>query len=122
MNEHLAPPRWKDGPPICTAENLPAFESKSAISAYHATNCPSVQITEQWQCKGCGLWHFDGTGPDPAGSTSGTTRSQRHTPRRRVKFWERKEGQPQYVPVDDKADRAEDKLIQKDMRKDAGVL
>lgn len=84
----LSPPRWSDGPPICVAENLPAFKDPKAIDAYHKANCPGASIVAKWQCRACALWHFDATGPDPAGSSSGTGRSA-GAMRYRKKFHER---------------------------------
>lgn len=65
------------------------------------------------------MWHSHGTGPDPTGTSSGTGRSK-HYNRRRLKFYERDEGGPLFAPISD-ADRAEDKRIQMDMRKEAGI-
>lgn len=103
-NSRFEPARWKGGPLICKAENLPAFETPSDLLAFHASDCPSCNIVEQWQCKACGWWHFDAMAPDPAGSSSGTGRSK-GTQRHRLKFYER-------------MDQAEDKIIQRDLRKE----
>lgn len=118
MTELFEPPRWSGGPKLCVAENLPAFETKQAMEEYIANQCPSCHILDKWKCEACGMWHMDGTAPDPAGASSGTGR-HRNYQRRRLKFNERKPGGPLYVSAAD--DRAEDKRIQREMKKDAGI-
>lgn len=82
----LNPPRWKNGPPICEAANLPAFESKQAMNAFRS-NLSGGIVIEEWQCTVCGQWHYWGVGAgDPAGASSGTTRSARHIDSVRERF------------------------------------
>jgi hypothetical protein len=52
----LEPPRWKNGPPICTAVNLPAFETEKALHDFHGQHtCTTVKA--KWHCAACGRWH-----------------------------------------------------------------
>jgi hypothetical protein len=50
-------PRFKGCPPICEAENLPAFKTEKDIGKFIDTNCPGAS-GKIWQCKTCGLLHF----------------------------------------------------------------
>lgn len=70
----LDPPRWKGGPKICPAVNLPAFDSPQAIADFIAKNCPGATLTDQYQCIRCDKWHFEATMRPPSGATSGTGR------------------------------------------------
>lgn len=65
MNDaKIEPPRWPGGPPICKAENLPAFETAGALADFHDRNGPGVNVTKKaWQCQHCGGWHH-GTGAE----------------------------------------------------------
>lgn len=59
MSEVFEPkPRWPGAPPLCIAENLFAFPSQAAISAFVERNCPGVDVEQTWECKACGQWHF----------------------------------------------------------------
>lgn len=72
------PPRWPGGPMICAAVNLPAFLTRSELDSFRETNCPGSTIIKVWQCNVCDSWHYWASGHDPAGSSSGTTRTSRH--------------------------------------------
>lgn len=56
----LLPPRWPNGPPICEAANLCAFETVEALNKfrgamYFMTSPPQVRIS---QCEVCGYFHY----------------------------------------------------------------
>jgi hypothetical protein len=76
----LAPARWKGGPPICPAANLPAFPTERDAAKFREDNCPSCKVRRQWSCDQCGHWHYDGTAPDPAGASSGNGRGDSGAP------------------------------------------
>lgn len=78
--------RWPNGPKICIATNLPAFETPEALESFRETNAPGGQIIARWQCTACGLWHYWGSGHDPAGGSSATTRTGKHIDELREKF------------------------------------
>lgn len=71
-----APPRFKGCPPICLRENLPAFPDKAAMYAFMKVNASSS--VREWQCKGCGCWHYEAKPHSPGGQTSGTERAPYH--------------------------------------------
>jgi rubredoxin len=75
IESFLSPPRWQNGPQICTFENLPAFESKDLVKKYQATECPMCSIIETWQCAKCGLFHFTSAPPPVSGGSSGNSRT-----------------------------------------------
>ena len=52
------PPRFSGCPPICTAVNLPAHESKEAALAFHDKQAPGQVIRKIGLCKACGKWHY----------------------------------------------------------------
>jgi hypothetical protein len=88
----LAPARWKGGPPICPAANLPAFPTERDAAKFREDNCPSCKVRQsfdaagkpvgikQWLCKECGHWHYNGIAPDPAGASSGNGRGDSGAP------------------------------------------
>ena len=67
-------PSWMDGPWICDAVRLPAFETFAEAMAFHEANNPSGQITEIFQCPHCDWWHYHGRVPSPSGDSSGSSR------------------------------------------------
>src|ERR1041385_2925216 len=83
----LDPPRWRNGPPICIAVNLPAFETPKALSAFLEANSPHATIIHQWQCRECGQYHVWAYASPPAGASSGTTRIQKHIEAITARFW-----------------------------------
>ena len=93
----LLQPRWKGGPRICPAANLPAFATEREAGIFRTDNCPSCKVktdakgnARQWQCEACGHWHYDGTAPDPAGASSGNGRGDSGAPGGFVPFMRRK--------------------------------
>ncbi len=80
------PPRWPNGPRICPAANLPAFDSDADAAAFRASNCPGHTVVAQWTCNVCGKIHFWGVGGDPSGASSGTTRIAKHLPQIKERF------------------------------------
>lgn len=51
-------PRWKDGPPLCVATNLPAFDSEADLRFFLARYSPRADIERIGKCRVCGKWHF----------------------------------------------------------------
>lgn len=86
MNPNLDKPRWPGGPPICTVTNLPAFDSVESLAAFRDASAPGGHIIAQWKCTACGLWHYWSAGHDPAGASSGMTRTGKHIDELREKF------------------------------------
>lgn len=82
----LEKPRWKAGPEICPKANLPAFETGKAAADFRAVNCPGGTVVAEWVCTACGLTHFWGGGHDPAGATSGMTRTSKHIEAVKARF------------------------------------
>lgn len=82
----LEPARWLGGPTICQASNLPAFDSPKAAADFRDANCPGGTVVAQWTCTACGKTHFWGAGFDPAGATSGTTRTAKHLDEIKARF------------------------------------
>lgn len=66
--------RWQQCPPICIAENLPAFNSPEALNKFLDTCAPRVKIKRIWQCDACKLFHATTSAPSPSGASSGTER------------------------------------------------
>ena len=70
--EPAAPPpvleaaRWPGGPPICSAENLPAFQDAKEADAYHSRWAYGTRVVRMWQCKKCGLWHYEALATCPS--------------------------------------------------------
>ena len=58
--------RWPGAPPICTAENLPAFELEKDLDVFHLRYGHTTHIEKKWQCKKCGGWHYKATAPSPS--------------------------------------------------------
>jgi hypothetical protein len=79
MSAPLMKPRWPNGPKICAAENLPAFETAKDLAAFLAKNAPSCKVVKKWQCQACGHFHAYTVAPDPAGGSSGTGRSSKNS-------------------------------------------
>ena len=69
-------PVWKSGPLICSLENLPALPTPEALHEFLRKHGPSCPVIRVWQCGS--HWHAQTSAPDPAGQTSGTTRTQKH--------------------------------------------
>ena len=67
MSDYLDPPRWPNGPPICTETNLPAFHDLDALHAYFA-QLPSVRVKRTGKCAKCGYYHAETEGPDDRNS------------------------------------------------------
>lgn len=78
--------RFMGGPQICIAANLPAFCSRQEMDEFVTHNCPSVVIIAKWLCNSCGCLHFWSGGADPAGASSGTTRTSKHIEAVKAKF------------------------------------
>src|SRR5205814_2081729 len=74
----LDPPRWRNGPQICTKENLPALPSKGALKAFLASNGTGCKVLRVWHCDFCGHFHAETKAPDPSGISSGSSRTQKH--------------------------------------------
>lgn len=70
-------PRWPGAPNICIHANLPAFETEKQLQDWQELNNPGAK-SENWKCNVCLHWHGWTFGPDPAGQSSGTTRTQKH--------------------------------------------
>ena len=68
-------PRWPGAPRICTAENLPAFESLDEMAGYRERYAPENKTRKVWTCAACGLMHYLSVQRAPAGETSGNARS-----------------------------------------------
>lgn len=68
-------PVWKDGPTLCGATNLPAFETEKDAREFMKNNTPRASIDLIYRCHSCGHIHVQAHGPDPAGDSSGTGRS-----------------------------------------------
>jgi hypothetical protein len=86
VNAQLEPPRWKNGPPICSVANLPAFDSKKDAADFLTANSPGSTVIEMWTCTACGMVHFWSVAQGPAGASSGTTREAKHIDELREKF------------------------------------
>lgn len=67
-------PRWPGAPNICIHANLPAFATQPELTAWQELNNPGAKAVN-WQCNVCQHWHGWTWAPDPAGQSSGTTRS-----------------------------------------------
>lgn len=75
-------PRWQNGPHICRAANLPAFETRGELDAFLKKYAPSCKVIDAFQCEVCKMFHARTLAPDPAGGSSGTGRSSNwKTPR-----------------------------------------
>jgi hypothetical protein len=62
---------------ICPVAWLPAFASEKEMKDFHEANSPRCTVVRRWKCDYCGCWHEETIAPDPAGTTSGTTRSSK---------------------------------------------
>ena len=71
------PPNFAGSPPICRATNLRAFEPKQWPD-FERTNCPGAKVILQFTCLVCGKIHVWSVASDPAGGSSGTTRTAKH--------------------------------------------
>jgi hypothetical protein len=91
--EVFDPPRWPGGPPICVAENLPAFKDLKEIADFIERNCPAIRTWSKWQCRACNMWHHDGSHPGASGASSGTTRIA-DVQRYHLKYYERRADEP----------------------------
>lgn len=71
------PPRWRGGPSIRPATNLPAFEEPFDLDAFLLANGPSCKVIRKFLCEHCDCWHAETKAPDPAGNSSGTGRGSK---------------------------------------------
>ena len=67
-------PRWKNGPKICVATNLPAFETVADARNLTRT-VEGDSLKESWTCSVCGMIHAEYRFRSPAGDSSGNPRS-----------------------------------------------
>lgn len=80
MSVTLEPPRWRNGPPICPAENLPAFPSQAAAVEFNSgpartnPNFEPYRIKRLWKCDSCDQWHFIAKMRPPSGGSSGSSK------------------------------------------------
>jgi hypothetical protein len=65
------PARFRGCPPICEAENLPAFESRREIGLFRARFAPGNRVREVWTCHYCGKLHYTAVMAAPSGESSG---------------------------------------------------
>lgn len=49
--------RWAQAPPICIAENLPAFNSRADLHKFLDRYAPRATVKRIWQCSSCHLIH-----------------------------------------------------------------
>jgi len=68
-------PRWPGAPPICTYENLPAFDDLGQAQKYAEANCGSCSIYLKWTCPSCKKLHVAITPPAVSGGSSGNARA-----------------------------------------------
>jgi hypothetical protein len=68
-------PVWPECPPICKSTHLPAFNTMKELDEFLNKNGPSCPVIKKFQCNRCDSWHAQTSAADPAGQTSGTTRS-----------------------------------------------
>jgi hypothetical protein len=68
------PPRFKGCPPICEAENLPAFRTQQLAEEFNEKRAPGNRIERIWLCPKCEHWHYVSKLRPPSGDTSGTSR------------------------------------------------
>lgn len=68
-------PRFKDCPPICLAQNLPAFKDRKEADAFHEKHSPGSAIWRFGHCDFCQHWHYTAKARPPSGSSSGGGRS-----------------------------------------------
>jgi hypothetical protein len=66
--------RWPGAPPICLAENLPAFDTREAAMEFHERNAPGGRVTRIGICSVCGSWHYVSKPRPPSGDSSGSSR------------------------------------------------
>ena len=71
----LDPPRWRNGPRICIAANLPAFDTLEAAKAMTRT-LEGDSLRESWTCSACGKIHAAYKFRSPAGDSSGNPRPE----------------------------------------------
>lgn len=74
--ENLLPPRWRSGPVICSATNLPAFETEEAVQAFY-DSMPGLTLDKIDACDHCGGYHGRGHIRAPSGESSGTGRNSK---------------------------------------------
>jgi hypothetical protein len=66
-------PRWKNAPAICSALNLPAFETQAKGEAFFASfGDGAVSASGWWHCDSCDGWHAKTRLREVSGSSSGT--------------------------------------------------
>ncbi len=71
-------PRFNGCPPICNAANLPMFENEQAWAHFEQANTPGTKVILKFKCKACHHLHYWASNCDPAGGSSGTTRTASH--------------------------------------------
>jgi len=57
------------------------------MTEFRERNSPHGKVIAEWECKQCGLFHYWGAGHDPAGDSSGTTRTGKHFEALVERFW-----------------------------------
>jgi hypothetical protein len=77
----LDPPRWKNGPCICTATNLPVHETRNQAMAFLKSIAMEDRLVRLWECPHCDCWHHECKSVDPSGGSSGTGRSSKKVKR-----------------------------------------
>ncbi len=55
------PPRWRNGPKICIAANLPAFDTEAELKKFF-DDAPRVKVKSEYQCEVCKCWHAKTSG------------------------------------------------------------
>lgn len=76
MNTLFEPkPRWPGAPPVCLAQNLPAFKDRAELDAFRQKNAPGFKLQQVWQCDHCGCLHYWAEPTAPSGESSGTARA-----------------------------------------------
>ena len=76
----LEEPRWKGGPRICVATNMPAFETVKEAKAFNEAN-GHPPILASWKCAKCGCYHYWSGAPS---SPTGDVKTGSHTIPKRI--------------------------------------
>ncbi len=74
-SELFEPARWTNGPKICLAVNLPAFDTVEQAKALTRT-MEGDSLRESWTCSVCGMIHASYKFRSPAGESSGNPRPE----------------------------------------------
>ncbi len=72
--------RFKGCPPICTATNLPSFETDTVLNKWRSERGLDDKVKRMWQCETCGKWHYQAQPRGPSGSSSSTERNSELPP------------------------------------------